>query len=76
MVMYDSKSAMTFFQRTGRLATYVNPEPRIQPCTHLVHSIPLQPPLPQPAMMYMVREQNAPDRYASQEWPHGNVTEI
>lgn len=73
--MYDTKSGLTFLQRSGLLPTHSNPEPRIQPCSLLVHTTPLEAPLPPPAAILEVREQGAPDRYVSQQWPHETLDE-
>jgi hypothetical protein len=68
--MYDSKSGLTFLQRSGLIQAYVNPEPRLQPCNLLAHNLPLEAPLPPPDVVQLVRESEAPDRYAARPWPH------
>mgnify|MGYP000961812546 CR=1 FL=1 len=68
--MYDQKSGRAFLERTGLIPAHSNPEPRLAPCTHLVHTIPLQAPLPPPALTQLAWEAYAPDRYQAQAWPH------
>jgi hypothetical protein len=66
--MYDRKSGLGFMQRTGIVPAHYNPEPRIAPRTHLVHSIPLSAPLPLPVLRLLEEAEEPPDRYQSQLW--------
>lgn len=67
--MYDRKSGLAFLQRSGIVPAHSNPEPRIAPNTHLVHSIPLTAPLPQPILRQALEGDDPPDRYQAQPWP-------
>lgn len=62
---------LNFLERTGLIETYRNPEPRIEPRAHKVHSLPLAPPLPLPNLvLYREGVYSAPDRGVTLQWPH------
>lgn len=69
--MYDKKSGLTFLQRNNLVPTYRNPMPAASPSELLVHSIPLDPPLPLPAIRASEELSDAsPDRYKHSTWVH------
>lgn len=71
--MPDTKSGLTFLQRSGLIPTYLNPEPRIEPDSFLAHRIPLSPPLPLPMVsQHLDADESPPDRHETQPWPHPN----
>jgi hypothetical protein len=74
--MYDKKSGLTFLQRSGLIPTHLNPEPRIEPKAFLVHSYPIEPPLPLPETVHNIDGDYAPpDRGQTLEWPHPSEDE-
>ena len=68
----DSKSGLTFLRRAGLVPTPASPTPAIEPGALLVHSIPLQAPLPLPAYQGPLLGQPEPDRGPAQHWPYPN----
>jgi hypothetical protein len=69
--MPDRKSGLAFLQRAGLVPTYLNPEPRIEPHAHKVHSLELEAPLPLPALLYHLDgDYSPPDRGQTEGWPH------
>lgn len=69
--MYDKKSGQMFLQRSGIIPTHKNPEPRIEPRALIVHSLPLEPPLPLPNLLYPEDgDYSPPDRGQTVAWPH------
>jgi hypothetical protein len=69
--MPDTKSGLSFLERTGMLNAYRNPAPRVSPDDLLVHSIPLKTPFPLPELQRgLDGSPSAPARGQTNEWPH------
>ena len=69
--MPDTKSGVNFLERSGLLFAYRNPAPKISPLDFLVHSIPLEAPLPLPELQRGLEgSPAAPSRGQTKEWPH------
>ena len=69
--MPDTKSGVSFLERSGLLMAYRNPSPRFSPSELLVHSIPLQAPLPLPELQRGLEgSPAAPARGQTKNWPH------
>lgn len=68
-------SARPFLERAGIIPTNRGPRPRVQPAYWRIHSAPLQPPLPLPALQGHLNGSPPPDRGKTTEWPHPDLEE-
>lgn len=66
----EQMNARSFLERIGIWPSYRNPEARITPANFKVHTLPLSPPLPLPALQDYLQGDPAPDRGQTLEWPH------
>lgn len=68
--MWDSKSGRSFLQKCRFIMTGSRPRPMISPGALLAHSLPLQPPLPEPEAIPYPDGNPPPDRVSTPAWPH------
>ena len=67
--MATSRSARAFLERKGLVQTRRYPVPRLAPYKMLVHSIPLETPLPSPSLQVDAEGDPPPDRGNLAPWP-------
>lgn len=63
-------SAVSFLERAGIVNAFRGPSPGMTPAALRVHSVPLEAPLPDPALLGAEAGSPPPDRGETGPWPH------
>lgn len=71
-INFEQLRGRAFLERTGIMATVVAPLPRYSPELSGVHTMPLEPPLPQPELLSRTAQSSEalPGEGEVQAWPH------